>query len=282
MTARILDGAALARTCNESLAVRVAALRRPPSLAVVLVGEDPASQIYVRNKGRVAEKLGFRHQQITLPADVSEAALIACVDALNADPEVDGILVQLPVPLHIDGNRVTDRIDPAKDADGCTPWSVGRLHLGRPELVACTPAGCMRLLEEAGVALSGLDAVVIGRSNIVGRPIARLLELAGCSVDTCHSRTRDLAGHVRRADVVVAAVGVAELVRGDWLREGAVVLDVGINRGSDGKLKGDVAFSEALPRVAAITPVPGGVGPMTIAMLMENTFRAAVTRSRPG
>ncbi len=278
MTARILDGAELARRCNDALAVRVSALAVPPSLAVVLVGADPASQIYVRNKARVAEKLGFRHQQITLPADTGELELIAAVDALNADRSVDAILVQLPLPRHLDANRVIDRIDPAKDADGCTPASVGLLHLGRPDLVACTPAGCLRLLEDAGVPLTGRDAVVVGRSNIVGRPVARLLELANCSVDHCHSRTRDLAGHVRRAEIVIAAVGVPELIRGDWLADGAVVIDVGINRGLDGKLKGDVAFAEAVPRVSMITPVPGGVGPMTIAMLMENTFRAASRR----
>ncbi len=278
MTARILDGSALARELHGQLAARVATLPRPPGLAVVLVGDDPASQVYVRNKGKVAEKLGFHHVQITLGAEVDEARLTAVIDALNVDPQIDGILVQLPLPKHLNATAILDRIDPAKDADGFSAHNTGLLHLGRPGLVACTPAGCMRLLDAAGVALSGAEAVVIGRSNIVGRPMSRLLELRNATVTLAHSRTRDLAEHVRRAEVVVAAVGVAELVRGDWIREGAVVIDVGMNRRPDGKLVGDVAFDEAVLRAGAITPVPGGVGPMTIALLMENTLTASLHR----
>jgi methylenetetrahydrofolate dehydrogenase (NADP+)/methenyltetrahydrofolate cyclohydrolase len=278
VTARILDGAGLARRMNEELALRVADLPRPPGLAVVLVGEDPASQIYVRNKGKVAEKLGFRHWQISRPADLSEADLLAIVAGLNADAEVDGILVQLPLPKHIDPQAVIDAIDPAKDVDGFTPTNTGLLSLGRPSLVACTPAGCRKILEDGAIQLSGAEAVVIGRSNIVGRPMARLLELANCTVTLAHSRTRDLAAHVRRAQVVVAAVGIAELVRGDWVSDGAVVIDVGMNRLPSGKLAGDVAFSEVVERAGAITPVPGGVGPMTIAMLAQNTFESARRR----
>ncbi len=278
MSARILDGAALAKRLQAELGDRVRQLTRPPGLAVVIVGEDPASQIYVRNKGRVAEKLGFHHIQRTLPATIGQDELLAVVDALNADPHVDGILVQLPLPKHIDVNAVIDRIDPAKDADGFTPTNTGLLNLGRPGLVACTPAGCMRILADAGIELAGRHAVVVGRSNIVGRPMARLLELANCTVTLAHSRTQDLAGHVGRADVVVAAVGVPEMIRGAWIQEGAAVIDVGMNRLPDGRLVGDVEFAAAKERAGAITPVPGGVGPMTIAMLMENTARAAVAR----
>lgn len=278
MTARILDGKALAQRLNDELKAKVATMRRPPGLAVILVGSDPASQVYVRSKGKVAEKLGFVHRQIDLPADAPEAVLLEQVEALNADPAIDGILVQLPVPKHIDPTRVMDRIAAAKDADGFTVVNSGLLSQGRPGLVPCTPLGVMRLLEEAGVDLVGREACVIGRSNIVGRPMAQLLEQAHATVTLCHSRSRDVGTHVRRADVVVAAVGRAEFVRGEWIKEGAVVIDVGMNRLESGKLVGDVEFAAAAERAAAITPVPGGVGPMTIAMLMHNTVQASLRR----
>lgn len=278
MTARILDGRALARTLNKALKARVAELGRAPGLAVVLVGEDPASQIYVRRKGIVAGRLGIAHRQIDLPVDTEQAELLAVIDALNADEAVDGILVQLPLPRHLDTNAVMDRIDPAKDADGLHPTNTGKLVQGRAALVACTPHGCMHLLRSGEIELSGREAVVIGRSNIVGRPMAALLEQANCTVTLCHSRTRDLEAAVRRADVIVAAVGRPELIRGAWIKPGAAVIDVGMNRLPDGRLAGDVCFPEAVEVAGAITPVPGGVGPMTIAMLMENTFQAAVAR----
>ncbi len=278
MTARSLNGRALARQRNQALKSRIAALPRPPGLAVVLVGEDPASQIYVRRKGVVAGRLGIAHQQIDLPADATQEALLAVIDRLNDDTSVDGILVQLPLPRHLDATVVMDRIDPAKDADGLHPTNTGLLVQGRAGLIACTPHGCMHLLRESGEELSGRDAVVIGRSNIVGRPMAALLEQANCTVTLCHSRTRDLESIVRRSDVVVAAVGRPNLIRGEWIKPGAVVIDVGMNRLEDGSLAGDVFFDEAREVAGAITPVPGGVGPMTIAMLMENTVRAAEAR----
>jgi methylenetetrahydrofolate dehydrogenase (NADP+)/methenyltetrahydrofolate cyclohydrolase len=278
VTAQVLDGKALAARLNEALKIRVAGLARPPGLAVVLVGSDPASQVYVRNKGIAAGKLGFLHRQIDLPADTTEPELLDVVRKLNDDPEIDGILVQFPVPKGIRQEAVLDTITPEKDVDGLSSANLGLLVQGRPALVACTPKGVMRLIAETGIALEGRRAVVIGRSNIVGRPQALLLEQANCTVTVAHSRTRDLPAVVREADVVVAAVGKAELVRGDWIRPGAVVIDVGMNRGADGKLVGDVAYAEAAQVASAITPVPGGVGPMTIAMLMENTVIAAERR----
>jgi methylenetetrahydrofolate dehydrogenase (NADP+)/methenyltetrahydrofolate cyclohydrolase len=244
----------------------------------VLVGEDPASQVYVRRKGIVAGRIGFEAWRIELPADVAQAEVLATLDRLNADPAVDGILVQRPLPAGLDTSAVIERIAPEKDVDGLTIGSMGRLAQGRPLLVACTPRGVVRLLEESGVALSGQNAVVIGRSAIVGRPLAMLLEQANCTVTVCHSRTRDLPAIVARCGIVVAAVGEPGMVRGAWLAEGAVVVDVGVNRMPDGSLQGDVAFDEAVGKVAAITPVPGGVGPMTIAMLMDNTYRAYLAR----
>lgn len=274
----ILDGKALGFRLNKALKQVVDGLERKPGLAVVLVGEDPASQVYVRRKGLVAGRIGFEHWQIDLPADVDQEVLLAELDRLNADDAVDGILVQLPLPRHLDTDAVIGRIAPEKDVDGLTVGNVGRLAQGRPNLVACTPKGVMRLLEESGVELSGKDAVVIGRSQIVGRPLAMLLEQANCTVTVCHSRTRDLESVVRRSQVVVAAVGVPELVQGDWIAPGAVVIDVGVNRLEDGSLVGDVAFEAASGKAAAITPVPGGVGPMTIAMLMDNTYQAYLAR----
>lgn len=282
MTARILDGRALSRQLNKALKQRIAGLPRAPGLAVVLVGEDPASQVYVRRKGIVAGRLGMVHRQIDLPATTGQAELLEVVDALNADDTIDAILVQLPLPRHLDADEVMDRILPGKDADGIHPQNTGRLAQGRPGQIACTPNGCMRLLAHAEVPLAGAEAVVIGRSNIVGRPLAMLLEQANCTVTVCHSRTRTLEDAVRRADVLVAAVGRPEFVRGEWIKPGAAVIDVGVNRLADGRLVGDVAFEAAAERAAVITPVPGGVGPMTIAMLMENTWRASVARQGLG
>jgi len=273
-----MNGRALSRELNIALKQTVAELDHTPGLAVVLVGEDPASQVYVRRKGVVAERLGIRHQQINLDADVSMEALLATIDGLNDDPQVDGILVQLPLPKHLDANVVTDRIRSDKDADGLHPLNVGQLGQGRPSLIPCTPNGVMLLLERTGVSLEGLHAVVLGRSNIVGRPMAMLLEQANCTVTVCHSRTQHVKEIVRSADVVVVAIGRPESVRGDWIKPGAVVVDVGINRLPDGRLVGDVAFDEAMERAAWVTPVPGGVGPMTIAMLMRNTVQASRTR----
>ena len=279
MSANILDGKALAATVTDevrtAVAERVARGRPAPGLAVVLVGENAASQVYVRNKRKTTEGVGMLSFAHDFAADVPEADLLALIDRLNADPTVSGILVQLPLPAHIDPERVTERIDPRKDVDGFHPYNVGRLVLKRPTLRPCTPYGCMKLLEATGETLAGKHAVVIGQSNIVGRPMALELLMARCTVTVCHSATRDLPGIVRQGDVVVAGVGKAKFVPGDWVKEGAIVIDVGINRMPDGKLCGDVDFEGAKERASWITPVPGGVGPMTIAMLMANTLRAA-------
>ena len=279
MSANILDGKALAATVTDEVraaaAARVARGRPAPGLAVVLVGENAASQVYVRNKRKTTEGVGMRSFAHDFPADVPEAELLALIDRLNADPTVSGILVQLPLPAHIDPERVTERIDPRKDVDGFHPYNVGRLVLKRPTLRPCTPYGCMKLLEATGEPLAGKHAVVIGQSNIVGRPMALELLMARCTVTVCHSATRDLPGIVRQGDVVVAGVGKANFVPGDWVKQGAIVIDVGINRMPDGKLCGDVDFDGAKERASWITPVPGGVGPMTIAMLLSNTLRAA-------
>ncbi len=280
MTASILDGKAIAAEVTAALVQRVAALARPPGLAVVLVGDDPASTVYVRNKTRTAEKLAFAHWQLTQPANLAEADLLAEVRRLNTDPQVDGILVQFPLPAHIDRQRVIDAIDPSKDVDGLTAQSAGFLATKRAGFVPCTPLGCMELLRRTGASLRGAEALVIGRSDLVGRPIARLLEHADCTVTVAHSRTLDLAAHVARAEVVVAAVGSPGMVRGEWIRPGAIVLDVGINRTAEGALVGDVEFAPAVERASWITPVPGGVGPMTIAMLMVNTVVSAERRLR--
>ena len=250
-----------------------------PGLAVVLVGEDPASQVYVRNKTKACQEAGIRTFDHQLPADTSEAALLDLVRQLNANRDVDGILVQLPLPSRSTAARCCWPSIPAKDVDGFHPDNLGRLLLGEPRFVACTPFGVMKLLEEAGARLSGARAVVLGRSNIVGKPMAVLLTAADATVTVCHSRTQDLAGEVARADVVVAAIGKAQMVQGDWIKPGAVVIDVGTNRGADGKLVGDVEFAAAAERAAAITPVPGGVGPMTIAMLLQNTLLSAQRRA---
>jgi len=277
-TARIIDGKAVAARLRAAVAARVAALPFRPGLRVVRVGEDPASGVYVRNKDRAAANAGFDSATLHLPAETTEAALLAEIARLNADPAVDGILVQLPLPAQIRVAPVIEAVDPAKDVDGFHPVNAGRLAAGRPGLVPCTPRGVMHLLAEAGAALPGARAVVLGRSQIVGRPMAQLLLNADCTVTIAHSRTRDLAAECRRAAILVAAVGRAAMVRGDWIGDGATVIDVGINRREGGGLVGDVAFAEALPVAGAITPVPGGVGPMTIACLLENTLEAALAR----
>ncbi len=282
MTARIIDGKARAARLTDdvgaAVAARVAAGRTQPGLAVVLVGENPASQVYVRNKRRTTEAAGMRSFAYDLPGATPEADLLALIDTLNADPAVHGILVQLPLPKHIDEERVTERIDPGKDVDGFHPYNIGRLVLKRPTLRPCTPYGCMTLLADTGEDLVGKHAVVIGQSNIVGRPMALELLMARCTVTICHSATRDLPGLVRQADIVVAGVGRPKFVQGDWIKPGAIVIDVGINRGADGKLVGDVDFDAVKERAGWITPVPGGVGPMTIATLLANTLRAAELR----
>jgi len=279
MTARLIDGKAraerLTAEVRAAVAARVAAGKPAPGLAVVMVGADPASQIYVRNKRKTTEAVGMRSFAHDLAPDATEAELLGLVDRLNADPAVSGILVQLPLPKQIADERVTERIDPRKDVDGFHPYNIGRLVLKRPLLRPCTPFGCMTLLKETGEALEGKHAVVIGQSNIVGRPMALELLMERCTVTICHSRTRDLPGLVRQADIVVAGVGKPSFVQGDWIKPGAIVIDVGINRGADGKLCGDVDFAAARERAAWITPVPGGVGPMTIATLLANTLRAA-------
>ena len=286
MTAKRIDGKAAAAALKGQVAEAAAAFAektgRAPGLAVVLVGEDPASAVYVRSKGKATVEAGMASFEHKLPVETSEADLLDLVDRLNADRAVDGILVQLPLPAQIDANRVLIRIDPEKDVDGFHPVNAGRLAVGLPGFVACTPLGCLKLLRGELGDLSGLDAVVIGRSNIVGKPMAQLLLGESCTVTIAHSRTRDLPGVVRRADIVVAAVGRPEMVKGDWLKPGATVIDVGISRIADGdgtkRLVGDVAFDEALEVAGAITPVPGGVGPMTIACLLRNTLVAAHRR----
>jgi methylenetetrahydrofolate dehydrogenase (NADP+) / methenyltetrahydrofolate cyclohydrolase len=278
MTARIIDGKAVAQRLRGRLAERIATLHFRPGLRVVRVGDDPASGVYVRNKDRAAAGAGFDSATVQLPADTRESDLLMLVEDLNIDPAVDGILVQLPLPPQIRQEAVIAAIDPAKDVDGFHPMNAGRLTTHQHGLVPCTPKGVMHLLRETGVSLSGARALVLGRSQIVGRPMAQLLLAADCTVTMAHSRTRDLPAECRRAEILVAAVGRPQLVRGDWIAAGATVIDVGINRGADGKLVGDVAFAEALPHAAAITPVPGGVGPMTIACLLENTLEAALAR----
>jgi len=282
VTARPIDGKAVAAVVRERVRVDVAAYReeagRVPTLATVIVGNDPASEIYIRNKHRACEEVGMRSVHHGLAAATSEAELLELVAALGEDDEVDGILVQLPVPEQIDPDAIVGALDPGKDVDGLTPLNAGLLAHGTPGLVPCTPAGVMELLRHEGVELEGAEAVVVGRSKLVGVPVARLLLAANATVTVCHSRTADLAAVCRRADVLVAAVGVPRLLGADVVKPGAVVIDVGMNRAEDG-LCGDVDFEAAATVAAAITPVPGGVGPMTIAMLLVNTLRAARARS---
>ena len=285
MTAAVIDGKAFAATLRAKVAGFAASFERSAGrkagLAVVLVGEDPASQVYVRSKGKATLECGMASFEHKLPDDTTQAALLALVDQLNADPMVDGILVQLPLPHHLDEQAVVARINPDKDVDGLTPISTGRLALALPGLVPCTPLGSLMLLKDRLGNLSGLNAVVIGRSILVGKPMAQLLLAESCTVTIAHSRTQDLPGVVRRADIVIAAVGRPEMVKGSWLKPGATVIDVGINRlppaegAAKGRLVGDVDFAEALEVAGAITPVPGGVGPMTIAVLLRNTLVAA-------
>jgi methylenetetrahydrofolate dehydrogenase (NADP+)/methenyltetrahydrofolate cyclohydrolase len=282
MTAEIIDGRAIGEQVQhevrERLAVFVEKYGRTPGLHVVLVGDDPASQVYVRNKEQSTLKSGMRGVVHRLPGDASQTTLLALVDTLNRDPLVDGILVQVPLPKHIEVDTVMASIDPQKDVDGLTPLNAGLLVLGRPRLVPCTPLGCLRLLDQVHCELAGKHAVVIGRSALVGKPMAHLLLSRHATVSIAHSRTRDLAGLVAQADVVVAAVGKEALVRGAWIKPGAVVLDVGTNRNAQGKLCGDVEFEAARANASFITPVPRGVGPMTVAMLLSNTLAAASGR----
>jgi methylenetetrahydrofolate dehydrogenase (NADP+)/methenyltetrahydrofolate cyclohydrolase len=282
MTARIIDGNELARRVRVEVAARAAVRAqagRPPGLAVILVGEDPASAVYVRNKVKDCEESGIRSILDRLPADTSERALLARIEELNRDPSIHGILVQLPLPPHLDAHRVIETIAPEKDVDGFHVSNAGALMTGTPRFRPCTPYGVMKMLEHAGVILDGAEAVVVGRSNIVGKPQAMMLLERNATVTICHSRTRDLAAHCRRADVLVAAVGRARMITGDMIKPGAVVIDVGMNREPDGpnvgKLCGDVDFASASQVASAITPVPGGVGPMTRAMLLVNTMEAA-------
>jgi methylenetetrahydrofolate dehydrogenase (NADP+)/methenyltetrahydrofolate cyclohydrolase len=288
MSATIIDGKAYAAGLRGRIAGAVGTLAGQgvtPGLAVVIVGEDPASQLYVKNKARQTVEVGMRSFEHVLPASTGEAELLELVARLNADPAVDGILVQLPLPEQIDAQKVIEAIDPAKDVDGFHPINAGRLMTGVPGLVSCTPLGCLLLAQSVRRDLSGLNAVVVGRSNIVGKPMAQLLIAQSCTVTVAHSKTRDLADVCRSADLLVAAVGRPEMVRGDWIKPGAIVIDVGINRvpnpaAGEGKTKvvGDVAYQEAANVASAITPVPGGVGPMTIACLLRNTLEAACLR----
>ena len=277
MAAQLIDGKAVAKSIEEEVAAAIARLGFAPGLVAVRVGNDPASEVYVRNKARKARELGLHGDELILPDSTTEAELLAHVDRLNRDDDVDGILVQLPLTKQIDATKVIDAIDPSKDVDGFHPINVGKLHLGRRTLVPCTPAGVIRLIESTGATIAGSNAVVIGRSDIVGKPMAALLLQRHATVTIAHSRTRDLAGVARGADILVAAVGKPLFVTPEMVKAGAIVIDVGINR-VDGKLVGDVDFANAREVAGWITPVPGGVGPMTIAMLMKNTVTAAEWR----
>jgi len=282
---RILDGRRIAAAVRQQVATAVAARVQAgcaqPGLAVILVGSDPASEIYVRNKNRACDEVGITSTVMALPADIEETELLAEVGRLNADSSVHGILVQSPLSPHIDPNAIIDAIDPGKDVDGFHPFNLGRLAQRRPVLRSCTPKGIMTLLAHTGMPIRGLDAVIIGASNHVGRPMGLELLLAGCTVTTAHKFSRNTAEHVRRADIVIAAAGRPSLIRGDWIKEGAVVIDVGINRLADGRIVGDVEFEAARERAAWITPVPGGVGLMTVASLLENTLQAANLQDPP-
>jgi methylenetetrahydrofolate dehydrogenase (NADP+)/methenyltetrahydrofolate cyclohydrolase len=283
MNAKTLDGKAIAADLRQQIKSRVeervAAGMRRPGLAVVLVGDNPASQVYVRNKRKSCDEVGFYSVSHDLPTSTTQGELLALIDQLNDDDEIDGILVQLPLPQQIDEEAVIERIAPTKDVDGFHPYNVGRLALRMPLLRSCTPKGVMTLLERTGQKLEGLDAVIIGQSNIVGRPMALELLAARCTITVCHSRTKDLAEKASSADILVVAIGRAEYVPGDWIKPGAIVIDVGMNRNENGKLVGDVVYEEASQRASWITPVPGGVGPMTIATLLENTLQAAELHS---
>jgi methylenetetrahydrofolate dehydrogenase (NADP+) / methenyltetrahydrofolate cyclohydrolase len=278
MTAQIIHGKSIAEgllnQIQEKVKMRIRAGKRPPCLAVILVGADPASAIYVRNKRLACEKVGILSISHHLPATTTQGALFTLVDELNSDPAIDGILVQSPLPEHINEDLLIERISPLKDVDGFHPYNIGRLAVRQPALRSCTPFGVIKMLEASGIDPMGLDAVVVGVSNHVGRPMALELLLAGCTVTSCHRHTKDLAGHIKNADLVVSAAGKAGLVKGEWIKPGAIVIDIGINRLPDGKITGDVEFDIAKERASFITPVPGGVGPMTVATLMENTLLA--------
>lgn len=279
MTAQLIDGKAIAANIRSEVRERVEARRarglRVPGLAVILVGADPASEVYVRNKRKGCEDAGILSFAHDLPTETSQADVLALIDRLNADGQIDGILVQLPLPAHIDAETVVERIRPDKDVDGFHPYNIGRLAIRMPLLRSCTPYGVITLLKSIGEPFYGREAVVVGASNHVGRPMGLELLLAGCTVTTCHRFTKDLAAHVGRADIVVVAAGKPGLVKGDWIKRGATVVDVGINRTEDGRLVGDVEFEPACERATWITPVPGGVGPMTVATLLQNTLIAA-------
>jgi methylenetetrahydrofolate dehydrogenase (NADP+)/methenyltetrahydrofolate cyclohydrolase len=276
--ARLIDGKAIAASVRADVAKTAAKLKQHgvvPGLTVVLVGDDPASQVYVRNKDKAAQEAGFDVRTLHLPATATQGELLRVVRELNGDRAVHGILVQLPLPRGLDANAIVRALDPAKDVDGLHPENVAALTMGAPVLVPCTPAGCIELLDRTSIPIAGRRVVVVGRSMLVGRPLALLALARDATVTVCHSKTSDLPAVCRSADILVAAVGKAQMVRADWVAPGATVLDVGINRGADGKLVGDVAFAEVAERAGAITPVPGGVGPMTIAMLLANTLRSA-------
>jgi methylenetetrahydrofolate dehydrogenase (NADP+)/methenyltetrahydrofolate cyclohydrolase len=282
MSAQIIDGKRIADQLKAQVRVATDAMaaagKARPGLAVVKVGSDPASAVYVRNKRLSCEQAGIISVAHDLPVETSQTDLIALIDALNADPAIDGILVQLPLPKHIESALVTERIIPEKDVDGFHPYNIGRLALKQPLVRPCTPYGIVKLLEAYQLNVAGLDAVMVGASNIVGRPMALEMMLLGATATVCHSRTKDLEGHVRRADVVVAAIGKPDFVKGAWIKPGAIVIDVGINRLDNGKLVGDVEYDVAAERASWITPVPGGVGPMTVAALMQNTLESALRR----
>jgi methylenetetrahydrofolate dehydrogenase (NADP+)/methenyltetrahydrofolate cyclohydrolase len=282
MSAKLIDGKSIAAEVRQQVRADIEAMRarglRRPGLAVVIVGENPASQVYVRNKRRACEELGMLSVAHDLPASTTQTQLLALIAQLNQDDTIDGILVQLPLPPQISARAIIEAIDPGKDVDGFHPYNLGRLLQREPLLRPCTPYGVIKMLEHVGVATTGLDAVVVGASNIVGRPMALELLLAGATTTVCHTRTLDLEAHVRRAQLLVVAVGRPQMVRGEWIRSGAVVVDVGMNRLADGRLVGDVEFAPAAERAAWITPVPGGVGPMTVAMLMHNAQLASARR----
>jgi len=284
MSAHIIDGKQIAGQLLEDIKAnidqRVQTGKRAPCLAVILVGDDPASAIYVRNKRLACEKTGIVSVAHNLPASTSQEELFALIRQLNTDNETDGILVQSPLPHHIDETEILALIDPAKDVDGFHPYNIGRLAVRQPLLRSCTPYGVIKMLQASGIALKGLDAVVVGVSNHVGRPMGLELLLAGCTVTSCHRHTKDLAAHIGRADLIVAAAGKAGLIKGEWIKPGAIVVDIGINRLPDGKITGDVDFAVASQRAGHITPVPGGVGPMTVATLMENTLKALELREQ--
>jgi methylenetetrahydrofolate dehydrogenase (NADP+)/methenyltetrahydrofolate cyclohydrolase len=279
MTAQILDGKAIAESLKQDLKratdIRLKSGKRPPGLAVVLLGADPASEVYVSSKRRGCEEIGFKSTSYDLPVTTTEAELLELINTLNHNSEIDGILVQLPLPVHINADNIIEHIAPHKDVDGFHPYNIGRLAQRNPQLRPCTPKGMITMLNETGIDLRGQEAVVIGASNIVGRPMSLELLLAGCTTTVCHRMTRDLELHVRRADILIVAVGRPNFIPGEWVKPGAIVLDVGINRLKDGSLVGDVEFHAARDKAAWISPVPGGVGPMTVATLLENTLYAA-------